>query len=385
MEPQTNRKSVGATETLAPSTGRIPPRPEPVRVKRKRPVIRRRPDRSQRWRHLLQIAFLLLNVALGFELYFWVVSAGRSGGASAAGHPAGVEGWLPIAGLMNLKYWIVSGRIPAIHPAAMFLLITFLAIAFLLRKAFCSWLCPVGTLSEGLWRLGKKIFGRNLRLPRGLDLPLRGMKYLLLGFFVWAVAGMSAAAIDGFMRSPYGVIADVKMLDFFRFLGTTGIVVIGFLVIGSILVKDFWCRYLCPYGALLGIVSLFSPTAVRRDSQTCIDCGKCAKACPAGLPVDKLDTVRSVECSACLSCVTACPVADALDLSLPRLAGAKGEGGPGRKGRTVRGWAVAAAIAVIFVSVVGFAKVTGHWQSQVPQSTYQQLVPNAAQVQHPMP
>ena len=350
-------------------------------------MVRRQGDHSQLWRHLFQIVFLVLNLVLGAELYAWVVSLSRAGGPLAS-HPAGVEGWLPIAGLMNLKYWLVSGHVPAIHPAAMFLLIAFLAITFLLRKAFCSWLCPVGTLSEGLWRLGKKIFGRNFRLPRGLDLPLRGMKYVLLGFFVWAVAGMSVAAIDGFMRSPYGVIADVKMLDFFRFLGTTGIVVIGLLVVGSILVKDFWCRYLCPYGALLGIVSLMSPTAIRRDPVSCIDCGKCAKACPAGLPVDRLETVRSVECSACLSCVTACPVADTLDLSLPRLAAGRGDDRKvyrGRKGRTVHGWAVATAIAGIFVSVVGFAKLSGHWQSQVPASVYQQLVPNAAQVQHPMP
>ena len=68
------------------------------------------------------------------------------------------------------------------HPAAMFLLIAFLAMAFLLRKAFCSWLCPVGTISEYLWRAGKKVFGRNFPLPRWLDLPMRGFKYLLLGF-----------------------------------------------------------------------------------------------------------------------------------------------------------------------------------------------------------
>ncbi|HKI87147.1 MAG TPA: 4Fe-4S binding protein, partial [Thermoanaerobaculia bacterium] len=258
MEAQINRNHTFASPPPPVAAPREASSPQT-----KKRLVRRRPaDSSQRWRHLFQIAFLLLNAVLGAELYVWVVTLGGSGGPSA-GHPAGVEGWLPIAGLMNLKYWLVSGHIPAIHPAAMFLLIAFFAIALLLRKAFCSWLCPVGTLSEGLWRLGRKVFGRNVRLPRGLDLPLRGMKYVLLGFFVWAVAGMSAAAINGFMRSPYGVIADVKMLDFFRFLGTTGVVVIGLLVVGSILVKDFWCRYLCPYGALLGIVSLLSPTAIR--------------------------------------------------------------------------------------------------------------------------
>lgn len=48
--------------------------------------------------------------------------------------PAGIEGWLPIAGPMNLKYFLVTGHVPAMHPAAMFLLIMFLTMSFLLRK-----------------------------------------------------------------------------------------------------------------------------------------------------------------------------------------------------------------------------------------------------------
>jgi polyferredoxin len=52
------------------------------------------------------------------------------------------------------------------------------------KKAFCSWLCPIGTLSESLWMLGRKLFGKNPGLPRWLDYPLRSLKYLLLFFFV---------------------------------------------------------------------------------------------------------------------------------------------------------------------------------------------------------
>jgi polyferredoxin len=86
---------------------------------------------------------------------------------------------------MNLRYFLLTWRVPAIHPAAFFLLGAFLAISFLFRKAFCSWLCPVGTVSEYLWRLGKKLLGRNLRIWRWMDIPLRGLKYFLLGFFFW--------------------------------------------------------------------------------------------------------------------------------------------------------------------------------------------------------
>ena len=87
---------------------------------------------------------------------------------------------------------------------------------------------------------------------------------------------MSAEALR-FHETPYGLVADVKMLNFFRYLGVTAAIVIALLVRASILVQNFWCRYLCPYGALMGLVSLFSPVSIRRDADACIDCAKCAK------------------------------------------------------------------------------------------------------------
>ena len=93
-------------------------------------------DRSQQWRRAVQVGFLLLNVWLGGEFYLWVRQFEDGGSNFSITRPAGVEGWLPIAGLMNLKYWVSTGQIPVIHPAAMFIHLTFIAIAFLFRKAF---------------------------------------------------------------------------------------------------------------------------------------------------------------------------------------------------------------------------------------------------------
>ena len=350
--------------------GRKPPR--------KKLVPRSRRDYSQALRRSYQFAFLLLNLWLGSQFYFWVRHFETVGRSPDFSRPAGVEGWLPIAGMMNLKYFLYTGHVPALHPAAMFLLITFLATAFLFRKAFCGWLCPVGTLSEYLWKGGRKIFRRNFRFPRGLDLALPGLKYLLLGFFVWAVCSMSTNAIAAFMRSPYGLIADVKMLNFFRFIGETGLAVLGFLVIASFFVQNFWCRYLCPYGALLGIASFFSPLRIRRDAETCIDCAKCAKACPSALPVDQLVSLKSAECTGCLECVAVCPAKGALQLALPGLPG-------GSRPRPLAAWQMAAGVTLLFFGIVGFAKTAGYWTSDVPHAVYHQLVPHANQVSHPMP
>jgi ferredoxin len=108
---------------------------------------------------------------------------------------------------------------------------------------------------------------------------------------------------------------------------------------------------------MTGLVALVSPTRIRRDPVACIDCAKCAAACPAGLPVDTALSVRSAECTACMSCVAVCPAAGALDLTIGV-----------RRQRILQPWMVAAGIAVIFLGLVGYAQLTGHWHSDLPDA-----------------
>jgi polyferredoxin len=320
-------------------------------------------------RPFFQLSFAFLNVWIAVQFYFFVRQFEIGERLHSVSRPAGIEGWLPIAGLMNLKAFLLTGQIPKIHPATMVLLATFLALSFLARKAFCSWLCPIGTISEWLWKAGRHIFRRNFRLPRWLDIPLRSLKYLLLGLFGYVVIAMSVESIRAFLDSPYGIIADVKMLNFFRHLGTTGAVVLGVLAVASVFVQNFWCRYLCPYGALTGLAALASPLQIRRDPVLCINCAKCAKACPSALPVDTLVQIRSAECLGCMECVNICPAEGALDMKAFR--------------RRIPPWAVAAAVAFIFLGAVGWAKAAAHWNSDVPDSVYERLVPHAAEFEHP--
>ena len=106
-----------------------------------------------------------------------------------------------------------------------------LALAILLRKSFCAWVCPIGFLSEALARLGRRMFGRNFRIWRFLDIPLRGLKYLLLGFFVWAIFGMSQEALHAFIESPYNRLSDIKTGAFFVELTSVGISVLGWTML----------------------------------------------------------------------------------------------------------------------------------------------------------
>lgn len=338
--------------------------------RRARAFTRRPAGQDQLIRQGVQLGFLLLNLWIGAQFYMFVRHYETGGLTVHVSRPPGVEGWLPIAALMNLKLLVLTGEIPSAHPAGLALIVAFLGISLLFRKAFCSWLCPVGTISERLWRGGEALFGRTLNVWRPVDVALRSFKYILLALFLYAVGSMSAADIVQFLHSPYGVIADVKMMNFFRAMGTTAAIVIAILLLASVVVKNAWCRYLCPYGALMGLAALASPTRIRRDPDLCIDCAKCARACPSRLPVDAKLSIRSAECSACMQCVTVCPSKGALDLKMGRHF-------------TLPAWAVAVAVLTIFLGLVGVAQLTEHWHTEVDDATYHRLIPNASQYGHP--
>ena len=360
----------------------------PPTIPKKPPVRRLATDCSQLTRRAVQFAFLLLNAFLGAQFFLWVRHFESNGASMYVERPSGIDGWLPIAGLINLRYFLATRHIPDIHPAALVLFAVFVAGSMLLKKAFCSWLCPVGTVSEYLWKFGRKVFRRNLNLPRWLDFALRVLKYLLLGFFIYIVFTMPVDSLIGFMMSPFGLVADVKMLNFFRTIGTVGLAVIMILVALSVVVQNFWCRYLCPYGALMGLVSVLSPVKIRRDAAACVDCGKCNKACPSHLPVDQLVRIRSVECTACMECIAVCPAENALQFSLaPRNAPAAetpaSDGIAVRwKGRALKPWTVAAMLALLFFGLVGAARLSGHWQTNLSRDIYMELVPNADNFEH---
>lgn len=340
------------------------------RLRKKNWVRRTAPDHSQLLRRTVQGIFLALNLWIGIQFYFFVRYYERGGAGWKVPRPPGIEGWLPIASLMNLKAFLVTGRIPEVHPAGMFLLVAFLGISILFRKAFCSWLCPVGTVSEYLWKSGRSIFRRSFALPAWADIPLRGTKYALLGLFVYVTLTMPVASIRAFLEGPYGLIADVKMLNFFRFLSLTAALVLGVLAVASLLIPNVWCRYFCPYGAFLGLGALLSPARIRREPGACIDCAKCAKACPSRLPVDCLVTIRSAECTGCLECVAVCPAEGALYMSLP-----------GK--RKLASWAMAGGVALVFLGVVGFAQCADYWHTELPERVYQELIPRAQEFSHP--
>ena len=347
--------------------------PARITVRTKKAFTRRRGDVSQRIRFGVQLFFGAIALWVGIQFVMWVRYYESGGTTLRVARPDGVEAWLPIASLMNLKAFVLTRTVPEMHAAGMFMLVAFLSISVLYRKAFCSWICPVGSISEWLWQTGRLMFKRSLTPPRWLDIGLRGLKYLLLSLFLYVVIAMPVPEIRAFLGGPYGLVADVKMLNFFRHMGQATAIVLVVLGGASLVVKNAWCRYLCPYGALMGLVALVSPTRIVRNADACIDCAKCAKACPAGLAVDVLPSVRSAECTACMSCVAVCPAEGALDLTF----------GVRTRRSAVPPWALAAAILIVFLGIVSYARVAGYWHTSLPDSLYFDLVPRASEFAHP--
>jgi polyferredoxin len=355
-------------DELAASDARSEERPEQpehaIRALRSRPPLRL-------GRKVVQATFAAFLLYAGWRFHLFVEHFLTAGATPYVGRPGAVDAFLPISAMVGFKAWISTGVFDPVHPAALVLLLAIVGTAVLFKKGFCAWICPIGSLSEALARFGRWGFGRNLRMPALLDWPLRGIKYLLLLFFVQAVViGMSGRDALLFLASPYNKIADVKMLQFFTSLDSGAITFLLGTAVLSVLFANFWCRYLCPYGALLGLASVVSPLKVTRNADRCTDCRRCTRACLNGIDVARADRVSSPECSGCLDCVEACPHSGTLGVALPITR------------RFLSPWLLPGLLLAAFFGAILVAQVSGHWESGVSYQEYMQLVPRAREFGH---
>lgn len=322
-----------------------------------------------RIRTLVQTGFALFCLFIGYRFYqFYSWMIGQSEVHTL--RPPSVEGFLPISALLGLKRLLLTGKWDEVHPAGLAIFISAILLAILLRKGFCGWICPVGFVSNILEKLGRSM-GWAISLPRWLDYPLLCMKYLLLGFFGYIILWkMSISAIEAFLFSQYNLVSDAKMLLFFLYPSALTLQVLGILLLVSLIIRNFWCRYLCPYGALLGLGALFGPVQVKRNDSLCVDCKRCDKICPASIRVSRNKTIRHPECVGCMECVEVCPQKDCLTLAAP-----------GR--RQISIFRYPALVVGFFILFWATALISGHWRTQVPVEVFRALYPTAASALHP--
>ena len=129
----------------------------------------------------VQASFTLFCLFIGFRFYqYYQWITGHSSHMQI--RPSAVEAFLPIGALVSLKKLIITGTFDVIHPAGLTIFITAITSAFLARKGFCGWVCPIGFVSTLAAKAGK-----NLKViqttPFWVDAPLLSLKYILLFFF----------------------------------------------------------------------------------------------------------------------------------------------------------------------------------------------------------
>ena len=194
---------------------------------------------------------------------------------------------------------ITGGLVQKLQMSNIVISILILLVTLIFGAVFCSFVCPLGTLQEWIGKIGRKIFKKkyNRFIPQKLHNVLRYFRYVTL-----------AATIILTFNAGRLIFADVDpyyaMYHFFTDEITIGsLVVLGVTMIGSLFVERPWCKYACPYGAVLGIVGKFSFLKIRRKADTCNSCTLCDRQCPVNIEISKYDRIGHSSCIRCMDCV----------------------------------------------------------------------------------
>lgn len=212
------------------------------------------------------------------------------------------ERWCPFGGVEAAYTYFTEGNmVCSLAPSNFFILGGVLSATLLLRRAFCSHVCPIGAISELLHAVGCRLRIPHLRVPEKLDRFLAIGKYLVFGivvFVTWRAGELLFRTVD----PCYALISrhgpDITAWAY---------VVAGAVTVASLAISLPFCRWFCPFAAVLNPVSRFALTRVKRNVETCCNCGACAEACPVQIPVDRLTEVSAAGCTSCMNCVGSCP------------------------------------------------------------------------------
>ncbi|HWT76127.1 MAG TPA: FMN-binding protein [Mobilitalea sp.] len=184
-------------------------------------------------------------------------------------------------------------------------------VTMLAGRFFCGWMCAFGSLGDFIYGLSKQVNKHRKPMPENIDRVLKYLKYVFL--LVLIIFGWSLG-VDTFQNAnpwdAFGMLFTVGAVPAVSYvisnLGPALLILIAIMV-GSFYVERFFCRYLCPLGAIFELTSKLRITAIEKPSEKCGNCRVCTKNCPMGIQLYKKDTVKSGECINCLQCITKCP------------------------------------------------------------------------------
>lgn len=256
-----------------------------------------------------------------------------------------IDAFCPFGGLESA--WVMIRYQGILHKVAwssFILLFVTIGTAIIFRRSFCGEICPLGFLQELFGLAGRKVLQRRFNLPRKLDNILRYLKYPVLVIFLglaWRTMELSIRPYDPWVAYHHLGSDELFSKNLIGF-----IVLVLSLGLGFISDRPF-CRYLCPMGGFLGIISKIGVTRIKRNVSSCTDCGLCDKNCPVNIEVSKQEIITSAECLTCSECINTCPVKDTLSYVTP-----------GKKSRKIPTSIVLFGTLLIFVITITINTIT---------------------------
>lgn len=250
-------------------------------------------------------------VQFGFFLFIAAIAVNHglaeSGGGVSWLPDASLHAVCPFGGVVTLYTLLTDGvMIKKIHESSLVLMGLVFFISILVGPAFCGWVCPLGTVQEWDGKLGRKLFGHryNQMIPKKTDTLLGWLRYVVLVWVVIVTAmsfNLVFSAVD-----PYYALFQFWTGE----VAVSALLVLAAVLGLSLIVERPWCRYACPYGALLGLTNKIRFFTIRRKKSTCIDCKACNASCPMGIEVSETEIVRDLRCISCMECTSerVCPI-----------------------------------------------------------------------------
>ncbi|HNX84900.1 MAG: 4Fe-4S binding protein [Bacteroidales bacterium] len=301
--------------------------------------------KKQNWYKLIyQFAIIAILAFMGFRLLF------------DKAYAPDFEAYCPFGGLQALGSYMTMDSLSCSMTSTQIMMGVALFIGIVLfSRLFCGYICPLGTIGEWTGKLGDRLKVR-ITLKGIADKALRLLKYVLLFitfYFTLKSSELFCKKFDPYYAVASGFDTDVVLL--------WALIAIGALLVGSLFFRLFWCRYLCPLGALsaifkyswwfLGVMAVYvillllglnisyvypllivtaggyilevtrmdrvrpDPVHITRNTGTCTSCGLCTESCPQGIDVASMEKVTHADCTLCGDCLHACPEKDTLQIN----------------------------------------------------------------------
>ena len=183
--------------------------------------------------------------------------------------------------------------------------VAIIPITIFFGRFFCGWICAFGSFNDFIYMISSKIFKTKFIVNRKLDAILKLLKYIILLFIVFVIWTNGNTLFDN--SSPWDAFAQITnfpnaIVNYF-----IGFVLLAFITVGAIYIERFFCRYLCPLGAMFAIISKLRKIKIDKPTEKCGKCRVCTNNCAMGINLYKMEQVSSRECINCLKCIEVCP------------------------------------------------------------------------------